>query len=245
MSSCLCSIISRRFRTHPKKAARPHHDDESALSLSFSLLLLLLPLSTHNTQKSLLLLPLSTHNTHRKRKRKADTNMKFLKFKSFLYKWRKLGSEISTSSSAGHYDECWWASCACFRGGSEQQIIPRDVPKGHLVVYVGGDFKRFVIRVKFLEHPLFRELLDRAREEYDFCPYSRLCIPCDENIFLNVIHHEFRIDLFDYEQRATGLGQPGITTLETERALWNRTTPPFPTSYRTVKIKRCKGHLHG
>ncbi|KAG9445641.1 hypothetical protein H6P81_011769 [Aristolochia fimbriata] len=59
-----------------------------------------------------------------------------------------------------------------------------------------GSQRRFVIRVAFLDHPLFKALLDRAREEYNFCSRdSRLCIPCDETIFLNVLR------CVDYRQR--------------------------------------------
>ncbi|KAE8713197.1 Indole-3-acetic acid-induced protein ARG7 [Hibiscus syriacus] len=48
----------------------------------------------------------------------------------------------------------------------EESSIPRDVPKGHLAVYVGEDYKRFVIKITLLKHPLFKALLDRARDEY-------------------------------------------------------------------------------
>ncbi|KAI3917090.1 hypothetical protein MKX01_003539 [Papaver californicum] len=66
--------------------------------------------------------------------------------------------------------------------------IPKDVPKGHLVVYVGEDYKRFIIKISLLKHPLFKALLDRAREEYNFThPHSKLCIPCEEKVFLSVI----------------------------------------------------------
>ncbi|KVI09497.1 Auxin responsive SAUR protein [Cynara cardunculus var. scolymus] len=88
-------------------------------------------------------------------------------------------------------DKCWqWA----FRWPSsfkherkEEACIPKDVPKGHLVVYVGDNQRRFVIKVKLLKHPLFSALLDETREEYAFTADSRLHITCDEDIFLGVV----------------------------------------------------------
>ncbi|KAJ4836990.1 hypothetical protein Tsubulata_022200 [Turnera subulata] len=49
----------------------------------------------------------------------------------------------------------------------EGKSIPKDVPKGHLVVYVGESSKRFVIKIELLKHPLFKALLDEAKDEYD------------------------------------------------------------------------------
>ncbi|KAH7669841.1 Small auxin-up RNA protein [Dioscorea alata] len=102
--------------------------------------------------------------------------------RTFLRKWRKLNTELLSSAKTNEY--CWWVILS---RSAEDEAIPRDVPKGHMVVYVGEARKRFVIRVSFLEHPLFRALLDEAQEKYDFNCDSKLCIPCDENSFLGVL----------------------------------------------------------
>lgn len=78
----------------------------------------------------------------------------------------------------------WCCNCIHER---KSMKIPKDVPKGHLVVYVGENYKRFVIKVALLNHPLFKALLDQAKEEYDFIADSKLCIPCKEHIFLTVL----------------------------------------------------------
>ncbi|XP_050915084.1 protein SMALL AUXIN UP-REGULATED RNA 54 [Lathyrus oleraceus] len=78
-------------------------------------------------------------------------------------KWKKMRNEFLATPCN------YW-----FRLSSS---IPKDVPKGHLVVYVGENCKRFVIKVVLLNHPLFKALLEQAREEYDFIADSKLCIP--------------------------------------------------------------------
>lgn len=65
--------------------------------------------------------------------------------------------------------------------------VPKDVPKGHLAVYVGEEFKRYIISITLLKHPLFQELLDQVEEVFQFGNGSRLCIPCDEDVFLSVL----------------------------------------------------------
>lgn len=109
-------------------------------------------------------------------------NMKMKFLKAFLNKWQKMG--ISVAPSVACDNCCQWA---LWRFRHEENFIPRDVPKGHMVVYVGEEYKRFVIRITLLDHPLFKALLDKAREEYDFTAASKLCIPCDEEVFLSVV----------------------------------------------------------
>ncbi|XP_059312921.1 auxin-responsive protein SAUR36-like [Lycium ferocissimum] len=55
------------------------------------------------------------------------------------------------------------------------------VPKGHLAVYVGqkdGDYKRVLVPVIYINHPLFSELLREAEEEYGFNHPGGITIPC-------------------------------------------------------------------
>ncbi|KAK8496503.1 hypothetical protein V6N13_064201 [Hibiscus sabdariffa] len=101
----------------------------------------------------------------------------------FVKAWRKMGSSVIPCSSC----ECCYQWAKWPNSMHQGCSIPRDVPKGHLVVYVGDNYKRFVIKITLLEHPLFKALLDQARDEYDFNNDSKLCIPCDESLFLDVV----------------------------------------------------------
>lgn len=116
------------------------------------------------------------------------TKMKGKFFQVSLNKCRKM------SSKTMHSSECFESCCQwCFRPSLSLQpeaehFIPKDVPKGHMVVYVGQDQKRFVIKITLLKHPLFRALLDQVRDQHDDSTTPpRLWIPCDETVFLHVI----------------------------------------------------------
>ncbi|KAL1209927.1 Protein SMALL AUXIN UP-REGULATED RNA 12 [Cardamine amara subsp. amara] len=82
-------------------------------------------------------------------------------------------------------EACYERICWAFK--KEAEVIPKDVPKGHLVVYVGEEYKRFVININLLNHPLFQALLDQAQDAYGFNADSRLWIPCHESTFLDVV----------------------------------------------------------
>ncbi|CAF2157648.1 hypothetical protein BRARA_G00328 [Brassica rapa] len=65
------------------------------------------------------------------------------------------------------------------------------VPKGHVAVYVGEQVekKRFVVPISYLNHPLFRDFLRCAEEEFRFNhPMSGLTIPSREETFCSHYH---------------------------------------------------------
>ncbi|RDX64172.1 hypothetical protein CR513_57305, partial [Mucuna pruriens] len=99
-----------------------------------------------------------------------------------LKKWKKV------FHCAAAYGYCWEWEVRSWMHEGESKSIPNDVPKGHLVVYVGEQQKRYVIKIALLNHPLFKTLLDEARDEYDFIADSKLYIPCTEHLFLTVLH---------------------------------------------------------
>ncbi|PWA64459.1 Auxin responsive SAUR protein [Artemisia annua] len=64
----------------------------------------------------------------------------------------------------------------------------RDVPKGHLAVYVGlNEKRRFVVPMAYLEQPLFQELLRQSEEEFGFDhSMGGLTISCQEDEFFKI-----------------------------------------------------------
>jgi SAUR family protein len=55
--------------------------------------------------------------------------------------------------------------------------------KGHFVVYVGSEMKRFVVPTSYLKNPVFLQLLDKSAEEYGFDNRNGIVLPCDESTF--------------------------------------------------------------
>ena len=106
--------------------------------------------------------------------------MKSKFFMQYFNKWKKVVTYVKLYTACEYSIQ--WASLH-----EKSSIVPSDVPKGHMVVYVGENHKRFVIKITLLTHPLFKALLDQAREEYGFTASSKLCIPCDEHHFLSVL----------------------------------------------------------
>ncbi|KAM3370733.1 hypothetical protein ACQJBY_012113 [Aegilops geniculata] len=88
-----------------------------------------------------------------------------------------------------------WRSRAAARtaaGGGGGGAV--SVPAGHVAVCVGGSSRRFVVRAAHLNHPVFRELLRQAEEEYGFPSGASgacgpIALPCDEGLFEHVLRH--------------------------------------------------------
>ncbi|KAL1194977.1 Auxin-responsive protein SAUR50 [Cardamine amara subsp. amara] len=69
------------------------------------------------------------------------------------------------------------------RMSSVRRCVPSDVPSGHVAVYVGSSCRRFVVRATYLNHPILKNLLVKAEEEFGFANQGPLVIPCEESVF--------------------------------------------------------------
>jgi len=61
------------------------------------------------------------------------------------------------------------------------------VRKGYVAVYVGEEYKRFVVPVSYLNEPSFQDMLNQAEEEFGYDhPMGGLTIPCTEGVFQHI-----------------------------------------------------------
>ncbi|KAK2982342.1 hypothetical protein RJ640_009039 [Escallonia rubra] len=60
-------------------------------------------------------------------------------------------------------------------------------PKGHFVVYVGEEQRRFVVPTSCLKYPIFQQLLEKAAQVYGFNSHRGIVLPCDLPTFQRVI----------------------------------------------------------
>ncbi|XP_021726604.1 auxin-responsive protein SAUR50-like [Chenopodium quinoa] len=76
----------------------------------------------------------------------------------------------------------------CHSGG-DSNMVPEDVKDGHFaaVAVDGGEVKRFVVPLRYLTHPMFLALLEKAAEEYGFDHGGALTIPCNPSEIENIL----------------------------------------------------------
>lgn len=83
---------------------------------------------------------------------------------------------------AANSDEEYWEE-AKLSSSSATSVAPR----GHVAVYVGEERERFVIKTEYINHPLFRMLLDEAEKEYGFHHEGPLVLPCQVASFHRIL----------------------------------------------------------
>ena len=71
--------------------------------------------------------------------------------------------------------------------GSEKQSSKR-APKGHFVVYVGKELKRYVVPLSFLRNSIFQQFLEKSADEYGFANSNGIVLPCDESTFNRLLN---------------------------------------------------------
>ncbi|KAG2614028.1 auxin-induced protein 6B-like [Panicum virgatum] len=78
------------------------------------------------------------------------------------------------------------------------------VPKGYFAVYAGEESRRFVVPTGYLREPAFRELMERAADEFGFAQAGGLRVPCAEEDFEDLLRRLQR------KNAAAGKGKKAI-----------------------------------
>lgn len=124
---------------------------------------------------------------------KGEKIRQIVRLRRLVKKWRTFALNRSTPSSVGcalspkfkhRYLFSYDSDSDCCRAPASP---PPDVPEGYLAVYVGRERRRFIIPTDYLSRPVFRTLLDRAEEEFGFDHQGGLTIPCEVNVFKQVL----------------------------------------------------------
>ncbi|KAL0365137.1 UNVERIFIED_CONTAM: Auxin-induced protein X10A [Sesamum angustifolium] len=78
------------------------------------------------------------------------------------------------------------------QGGGKNKIKIKKkmkTPKGHIVVYVGEEMRRFFVPISCLKNPQFQELLQQSADVYGFDHgQGGILLPCNLPTFLRVIN---------------------------------------------------------
>ncbi|XP_073130797.1 auxin-responsive protein SAUR32-like [Henckelia pumila] len=74
-----------------------------------------------------------------------------------------------------------------FQPNHNERRSHKVAPDGCFSIYVGSEKQRFVIRTEYVNHPLFRTLLEEAESEYGFSCEGPLVLPCEVEHFIQVL----------------------------------------------------------
>ncbi|XP_061366042.1 auxin-responsive protein SAUR72-like [Gastrolobium bilobum] len=95
-----------------------------------------------------------------------------------------------------------WERCRSLKAGSGNKRSPlkttskslsenyekgQIAPVGCFSVYVGPHRQRFVVKTEFVNHPLFKALLEEAELEYGFKSDGPIWLPCNVDLFYKVL----------------------------------------------------------
>lgn len=83
---------------------------------------------------------------------------------------------VKKTKSCPHLD---YTSADKYNHGEKRVIVP----EGCFSVYVGPEKQKFVIKTRYVNHPLFKNLLEEAESEYGYCSEGPLALPCNVDVF--------------------------------------------------------------
>ncbi|QCD98073.1 auxin-responsive protein SAUR15 [Vigna unguiculata] len=70
----------------------------------------------------------------------------------------------------------------------EEKCVTNSPPTGFFALYVGEERQRYVVPTRYLSHPLFKMLLEKAYNEFGFSQRNGLVVPCSVSTFEEVLN---------------------------------------------------------
>lgn len=109
--------------------------------------------------------------------------------KNLIQKWRSFGNSMKSPKIVVKYltRSKTWHSTTNSRSISAGGANRINCPGGCFSVYVGPEKQRFVLKMEFANHPLFKVLLEDAELEYGFNSDGPILLPCDVDLFYKVL----------------------------------------------------------
>ncbi|KAL7133778.1 hypothetical protein ABFS83_12G162800 [Erythranthe nasuta] len=130
--------------------------------------------------------------------KKVNMITKIVRLKQFMKRWK--------TSSLGR------RSILCYSSDADDPAASgRRTPSGSVAVYVGPERRRFVIPTRFLNLPVFVDLLNQAEEEFGYQTTGGLALPCCTDFFEEILRF-----LEEDEERFRALGMEEFSKLVSE-----------------------------
>lgn len=135
----------------------------------------------------------------------------------------------------------------------EKQMIKklRVAPQGCFFIYVGAQKQRFVIKTEYINHPLFKILLEEAESEYGYKTEGPLKLPCEVGIFIKVL-----VELDGEDHEPCKLGCNFTSRVTPPRFFWTdlwllrakvererERDPPRYVTMKTLNYRKANHHV--
>ncbi|XP_050227662.1 auxin-induced protein X15 [Mercurialis annua] len=102
---------------------------------------------------------------------------------------KKLAKKVKVIGKGNELYEASQQECLLRGNELEDQESEVITPTGFFAVYVGEVRERFVVPTSFLNHPLFKMLLEKSfNESIEFDQKNKLVVPCSVSTFQEVVN---------------------------------------------------------
>ncbi|KAL6180433.1 hypothetical protein ACLB2K_047096 [Fragaria x ananassa] len=111
--------------------------------------------------------------------KKVEKIRQIVRLKQIMMRWKLTSLRLRPALSFYNDDDS--ASSDSSSGSA------RRTPSGFLAVYVGPVRRRFVIPARFVNLPVFVDLLEKTAEEFGFETTGGLVLPCEVSFFKEIL----------------------------------------------------------